>query len=814
MKKLLAATLASVLCLSQLPVAFAANSVLKQYLFDDGVAPIQNETVAGYGNEVIADPTGCDMGNILKLTKDNPSSVAPTVIFTDDNNFDTQRGLIEVSFDYYIPQKDVTYNTDPVFKNSATLFFRTVGQSYATMFFKLGSDDVKVGTNAGKTPTDQTMSVTADEWHNARFILDTTNETMTFYHDTVFMRKDDYRDLSVEENTPIQNSRFRGVELEMRKDVGFETNRMLYIDNMTITQLYTDAEAVAADAAALDLGDVSALESDIVLPTMGEYGSTIVWSSSDETVISNTGAVTRSVGEDKQVTLTATMYRIWGGTDGSNPDHKPTATKTFDCTVKGMEDMNSYLNSFLKNITLSDLTSEGASMITSNLTLTPLYDVTDSDIVINWTSSDENVISKTGVVTRDAYLDKDVTLTLELAIPAAGARVTKEFNLRVLATDEALVADDFTSGSRGWTVTEPISDYTVAVENAPDDETNKALRIHRPAPNTNTSINTQAMRTFAGMSGVTSIATRLYMNDSNNFRGELLFWDGNGANQAIGIGFEHKNGKYNTYFNYDDATEVPIANAFKTNKWIDVEIVVDNTAKAWDLYVDGVKLNTAPLGFKSSTGAINQVRIQLNKYYQGADSSMYVDDFIVRNLSDKAVVARAINKIDIAESATSDVVLPKFAGTTTAWSVNGTGINNEGKVSVAKEDQQATLSVSVTRGEETESDSFVIKVPGSGVDFAVTDVEFLDSEGAASEVPVAGGKVSKVVIKKYSDINNADLRIAVYDGTTFKNVVSTPINTDGELTTNVAIDNSITELKIKVMIWDSSMVPLAEAYSA
>jgi arabinan endo-1,5-alpha-L-arabinosidase len=71
----------------------------------------------------------------------------------------------------------------------------------------------------------------------------------------------------------------------------------------------SDAEAVAAVAAALDLGDTSAITGDLDLPTEGTGDTTIAWESSSPAVVAVDGAVTRpAVGEpEAHVTLTATI---------------------------------------------------------------------------------------------------------------------------------------------------------------------------------------------------------------------------------------------------------------------------------------------------------------------------------------------------------------------------------------------------------------------------------------------------------------------------------------------------------------------------
>lgn len=86
----------------------------------------------------------------------------------------------------------------------------------------------------------------------------------------------------------------------------------------------SDADAVTAVAAALDLGDTSAVTGDLALPTEGTGATTITWTSSSPAVIAVDGTVTRpATGEpDAPVVLTATI------TSGS-----VTEIVSFDLTV-------------------------------------------------------------------------------------------------------------------------------------------------------------------------------------------------------------------------------------------------------------------------------------------------------------------------------------------------------------------------------------------------------------------------------------------------------------------------------------------------
>lgn len=92
----------------------------------------------------------------------------------------------------------------------------------------------------------------------------------------------------------------------------------------------SDEEAV--DKVAEELEIPYHIEGDIVLPTEGNYGVQIKWSSSDASTISEDGTVTRPIMTDNTVKLTAQIYR---GTE--------VQTKTYSVKVTGYELLESLL---------------------------------------------------------------------------------------------------------------------------------------------------------------------------------------------------------------------------------------------------------------------------------------------------------------------------------------------------------------------------------------------------------------------------------------------------------------------------------------
>ncbi|NLY43198.1 MAG: family 43 glycosylhydrolase, partial [Clostridiaceae bacterium] len=187
----------------------------------------------------------------------------------------------------------------------------------------------------------------------------------------------------------------------------------------------------AKDYEVLTLGDTSAVIENLKLPTVGQYGSTITWVSSDETVISNTGVI--YAGDvDKTATLTATITR--GGA---------TLTKTFEVTVKN----KGIIAETILNEVAESLTIPNADDIRGNITL-PLE---RKGATISWATDRPDVVNVNeivnenydntppGVVTRQ---DTDVQVKLTATITYDGRSLTKEIPITVKAKPKNVTEDD------------------------------------------------------------------------------------------------------------------------------------------------------------------------------------------------------------------------------------------------------------------------------------------------------------------------------------------------------------------------------------
>lgn len=188
-------------------------------------------------------------------------------------------------------------------------------------------------------------------------------------------------------------------------------DRAVTADEAGQLALPVNRDYVAADRAALDLGDLSAVVGSINLPTRGAGGSVISWASSDPAVISETGAVIRPVpgNPDAQVTLTASI------THGSL-----TETATFQATVK----TGSGADADAIETALAALDVVNLADARGNLNL-PGQGLNDT--WVSWTSSNPAVIAGDGIVVRPAHGAGDTTVTLTATVERNGVAGTREF---------------------------------------------------------------------------------------------------------------------------------------------------------------------------------------------------------------------------------------------------------------------------------------------------------------------------------------------------------------------------------------------------
>ena len=180
----------------------------------------------------------------------------------------------------------------------------------------------------------------------------------------------------------------------------------------------SDFEIAASDIAMLSIPNV--ILNDIELPVLGLKGSRFTWVSSDPSVLTADGKVTRSA-QDQVVTMTLTS--TYG---------EASVTHDFVLTVPAYRGAG----------------GDAAYADMQNLSLLPEY-IHDIELPVTgengstivWTSSDEAVIGQDGKVTRPAIGQPDAQVVLKASATKDGATQVREFSVKVWANVDTTTND-------------------------------------------------------------------------------------------------------------------------------------------------------------------------------------------------------------------------------------------------------------------------------------------------------------------------------------------------------------------------------------
>ncbi|MBJ6360070.1 immunoglobulin-like domain-containing protein, partial [Paenibacillus sp. GCM10012307] len=215
--------------------------------------------------------------------------------------------------------------------------------------------------------------------------------------------------------------------------------------------------------ASLNVGYVSGdsaagVTQDLSLPTAGASGTTVTWSSSNETVIATNGTVNRpaKTANDVIVTLTATIKK------GDEQETKQFTVNVLKLTA--FNDVESVATD-KASLNVGYVSGDSAAGVTQDLTL-PTAGANGT--AITWSSSNETVIATNGTVNRPAKTATDVIVTLTATIKKGDEQETKQFTVNVLKltafndtesvqADKAALNIAFASGETSVNVTKNLT---------------------------------------------------------------------------------------------------------------------------------------------------------------------------------------------------------------------------------------------------------------------------------------------------------------------------------------------------------------------
>jgi len=188
--------------------------------------------------------------------------------------------------------------------------------------------------------------------------------------------------------------------------------------------------------------------SDLYFPTIGDNGSNISWASGNETWVSSTGKVTRPtfIQGDKDVVITATFSK---GT--------AVKEKQFEFTIMVLEPTDEDVVSIVWEWLSNDLVLNGNNPEDAQIDLdlpkeksvvVERPDYSPRIATISWSSSNTDVVSTDGTVTRPSIGEGDANVTLIATIEYGSYQATKTFNIIVTETqifNLALMFNDFSN---------------------------------------------------------------------------------------------------------------------------------------------------------------------------------------------------------------------------------------------------------------------------------------------------------------------------------------------------------------------------------
>ncbi len=209
-----------------------------------------------------------------------------------------------------------------------------------------------------------------------------------------------------------------------------QTTKEFNVKVIAAEKKYTDKEAVEATYNSLEIGYNGEDNKDnvtqaLILSSSGTDDVEIVWTSSHPAIVTGYGGVVRQ-GDDINVTLKAQIFR-----------GDEIREKTFNITVKGTLSDEDRVNVDLDKVAITYAPGDTKDAVTAKLIL-PI--VGDNGSAIIWNSSNPEVISTNGTVTRPS-----VSTKVDLTATASYGRVTKnkEFKgITVLANNVVSESDE------------------------------------------------------------------------------------------------------------------------------------------------------------------------------------------------------------------------------------------------------------------------------------------------------------------------------------------------------------------------------------
>jgi hypothetical protein len=330
--------------------------------------------------------------------------------------------------------------------------------------------------------------------------------------------KDSERDYTVKLTADIESGGFTS-----QKSFLLTVPKDELTDEIAVEQLF---ELLTFDSIRGQNLKKSEIYSELNLYTDGSSGTSISWNSSNENAVSSDGSVYRGE-KNEEIKLTATISK-----------NDVSLEKVFNLIVKAQKVNDSEVVANDKAwLTIGSILNQNRDSETIKTALT-LYDTGINGSEISWTSSNEEIISLSGEVTRD-IIDRYVELSATLQ--KGDVSDSKDFLLKVIKVVEEQTADLNTSFNRVEDIdgneTKTISMFLDSVAG----EISSTVEIDNTIMESiETVISEESVKTI--LETETSLAT-IYLNSDGTADSKIEILDENNNSIESGLKVELSGGK-------------------------------------------------------------------------------------------------------------------------------------------------------------------------------------------------------------------------------------------------------------------------------
>lgn len=592
---------------------------------------------------------------------------------------------------------------------------------------------------------------------------------------------------------PSYNGSDAIVTLTARFVQGTEETSRTYL--VRVPRMKTDEELVDDCLAFITWNEINIcpdtdVRENFSLPLVYDEGVRCTWASSDEATVTNEGIVIRpDVGEEnKTCSLTVTAVK-----------NSVSKTKKFDFTVSAFDEPDQVLEKASAELNFGVLSSEPINLVTKNLNLMKEWRY---GTTVEWTSSNESVISPDGTVTLPAFGsgESEVTLTAKIIYGTAG--ITKKFSVgvaeeggKVSALYRDFEADEYgaVKGSE-FEYYEPYQYFTVADNPNPSEKNNSTkVAMYKREGGDNGASRYELFLYPTEERGSFDLSFDLYVESMPQYG--MLFRTY--SNQAFADSIMPNGSVLLRDLNWSTSTK---NNMITPGKWYNIKISYDTIKEVQNLYVDGVSVfgEKQFISLADSTGRAYKLAFRFDGSDLEKDHVVYLDNIsIERTVNYSEFLTAAYEQFErkfIASqnisAVSGDLIIPNvsvFETDITCKSSNPDIVSDDGKVTLPDKDTEVTFTVTFSNrwgGKKTRVFNLLVKKDGSA--------EPIDPDTEDARSVIADKAYAEKYLKENNIINGITTDVKLpYEGENGSKITWT--SSDADVISNTG---SVTRQKI------------------